>query len=423
MLFRALERVFVFLLLLSSMNVVIAMTPDRQQQSRSQMLSGDVDVASVIVEGAVYTLGAILVWTRWRRVLRAARQVWPLLLLVGIAFLSTTWSIQPMITFRRSLSLFISTAIAIYLGERYSIKEFARLLAEVLCFVIAAVLALYFVAPDFVIDHSYGGAWKGLSSYKNTFGEHMALAIVALYFVRFHRFRWTRYLFLFSAVVLLVLSHSATALVCCIVAVAAIPLWRFWRGGQSSPIYLVPAIVFCTAVVWGMVNPGPILQALGRDATLTGRTRLWAVLIEEIGKRPLLGYGYASFWSVVTGNLLNVWARAGWMAPIADNGYIDLVLSLGLFGATAFFFVFIGSFRNAIHYFKYTREAIGVWPVTYLCLFALNSICESELLARGNLPFIVFATITTSLALSKATAQSNAKRVPLDEAEVIATAA
>src|SRR6185369_7966163 len=153
MLFRALERLFVFLLLLSSMNVMIAVTPGRQQ-FRSQMVSSEVDIASVAVEGIVYLLGAILVLTRWRRVLRAARLVWPLLLLVGLAFLSTMWSVQPEITLRRSLTLFVSTVIAIYLGERYSIKEFARLLAEVMCFVIVAVITLYFVAPDFVIDYS-----------------------------------------------------------------------------------------------------------------------------------------------------------------------------------------------------------------------------------------------------------------------------
>ena len=59
-----------------------------------------------------------------------------------LACISTTWSVQPTVTLRRSVSLLAATMIAIYIGERYSIKAFARLLAQTMCLMMMLVLAL-----------------------------------------------------------------------------------------------------------------------------------------------------------------------------------------------------------------------------------------------------------------------------------------
>ena len=73
---------------------------------------------------------------------------------------------------------------------------------------IVLVLLVYLVAPEYVIDYSaYGGAWRGLSTYKNTFGEHMAVAVLLLALVRFRRFFWLRYVFLLIAAGFLFLSR------------------------------------------------------------------------------------------------------------------------------------------------------------------------------------------------------------------------
>ena len=101
-----------------------------------------------------------------------------------------------------------------------------------------------------MIDHSaYGGAWKGLSADKNTFGEHMAVAVLLLALVRFRRFYWVRYVFLLIAAGLLLLSRSATALVCGILGLAAVPLWRLMRGKQRLLAYLGLPLIFFLGVL------------------------------------------------------------------------------------------------------------------------------------------------------------------------------
>lgn len=398
---RVLEQLFVFLLLLSSMNVITALTPSSREQTEIKVASADVDMSSVAIEGGLYAFGGILALMRWRRVLRAARTAWPLLALAALACLSTAWSVQPIVTVRRSLWLMAATTIAIYIGERYSIEAFARLLAKTLCLMMMLVLVLYAVAPEYVVDHSaYGGAWKGLSAYKNTFGEHMAVAVLLLVLVRFRRFDWVRYPFLLIAAGLLLLSRSATALVCGVLSLAAIPLWRLIRSGQRLLAYPLTALVFSLGIYCILAFPETFFQVLERDATLTGRTRLWAMLLPAITDRPILGYGYAAFWAGLHAEVLDVWVGVQRLAPVADNGYLDLCLSLGAVGLFAFLFIFVRSFRRAIDFVRLEPGLIGLWPVTYLCIFAADNICESALLTRGTFPFLVFAILATTLAVN-----------------------
>jgi exopolysaccharide production protein ExoQ len=401
-LLSVLERVFVVLLLLSSMNVVTALSPSSREHTAVNVVSADVDMSSVLIDAAIYIYGALLMLKRWRQVVRAARTAWPLLALAGLACLSSVWSVDPMLTLRRSVLLLASTMIAIYIGERYSIKAFAHLLAQTVCLMIVLVLLVYLVAPGYVIDDSaYGGAWRGLSTYKNTFGEHMAVAVLLLVLVRFRRVPWLRYVFLLIAVGLLFLSHSATAVVCGVLSLAAIPLWRLLRGKQRLLVYLPVALIFFAGIYCILAYPEAIFQLLGRDTTLTGRTDLWSKLLPVIANRPVLGYGYAAFWAGLRPEVLSVWIGTGRrQIPIADNGYIDLCLSLGFLGVCAFLSIFVRSFRKAIDYARSEPGLIGLWPVTYLCIFAAENMCESALLTRGTFPFLVFAIVITSLAVN-----------------------
>lgn len=399
-LWSVLEQLFVFLLLLSSMNVITALTPSFKEQTELKVFSADVDMTSVAIEAGLYTFGTVLLLTRWQRVLRAARGVWPLLVLAILACMSTVWSVQPRVSLRRSVLLLAATIFAIYIGERYSIKAFAHLLARTLCVMMLLIVLFSLVAPEYVVDYSaYGGAWKGLSAYKNTFGEHMAVALLLLILVRFHRFPGTRYAFLLTAAGLLLLSHSVTATVCGILTLAAIPMWRLMRSEQRLLVCALVALIFILGMFCILTFPGPIFQVLGRDATLTGRTRLWTLLLPVIANHPLLGYGYSAFWAGLNPDVQSVWIGARRLVPVADNGYIDLCLSLGLVGVSLFLYVFVGAFRRAMEYIRSEPGFIGLWPITYLCIFAADNICESALLTRGTFPFLVFAILATSLAM------------------------
>jgi O-antigen ligase len=138
---------------------------------------------------------------------------------------------------------------------------------------------------------------------------------------------------------------------------------------------------------------------------------LWAILLPVIANRPILGYGYAAFWAGLKPEVLTVWIAAGRLVPVADNGYIDLALSLGAVGVCVLLYVFVQAFRRAIEYLKSEPGSIGLWPITYFCMFAVYNICESTLLTTGTFPFLVFAILATSVAVNQKRELASARTV------------
>jgi exopolysaccharide production protein ExoQ len=398
---RVFERLFVFVLILYSLNVATALCYPYLAEN-DPISIGEVHTPIAITQAALYVSAAILILTRWKRVLGAARAVWPIILLAGMAPLSVAWSVLPGVSWRRSIVFVGWTVTAVYLGERYTMEKLGRLIAQAISIMMVASIAFYFVAPQYVLDPSHPGAWKGLSAHKNFFGAHMAILIILLWLIRFRQLPWLRWVLLGMACLMLFLSQSSTAIVVCGLVIAAGPLWRFARmkNSQRLPAYIIGGGILVLAGYFLATNTTALLQTLGRDSTLTGRTKLWPLLVEAIEKRPFLGYGYDIFFEGLKGESLNVVIKSGWFAPEAHNGFLELALGLGLVGLAVFLCLFVQSFSRAIKYTRFDTTPVGFWPVTFFSFILLHNITESDLLTRSGFSFLIFTAISTSLALA-----------------------
>ena len=94
---------------------------------------------------------------------------------------------------------------------------------------------------------------------------------------------------------------------------------------------------------------GSMLQSLGRNSTLTGRTQIWAaVLAQRIN--PVLGTGFESFW--MGNRLQSVWSLSQVGIEEAHNGYLELYLNLGWVGLTLLGMLIVTGYRNALALFR-----------------------------------------------------------------------
>jgi exopolysaccharide production protein ExoQ len=401
--YRIIERIFVFVLLLSSMTVVDAlMRPAHTQGRDPDVISTSVPPLTVAIESGIYACGAFLVLMRWRRVVNAARTVWPLVALGLLAIVSTAWSDAPLLTVRRSVFLLGSTFIGIYLAERFSLEQLTRWLAQALCLLMMGSIFLYLVAPASAIDYTaYDGAWKGLTVHKNTFGGNMAIAVAVLLLVRFRHFRWLRYVFLLTAAILLLLSRSATSLVGCLLVVSMMPLWRLIRSHEKARRlgYAITMFATCAVIYFMWIDRGLLLRVLGRDFTLTGRTDLWHLVLSAIYAHPILGYGYGAFWSGMKGEVLNIYIASRWLPMSAHNGYLELLLSFGIVGVPLLLYFLARSLRTAKDYIGTNEDRLSLWPISYLVLFLFHNFFESHLLETRSLEFLILAMVVTSLAV------------------------
>jgi O-antigen ligase len=261
------------------------------------------------------------------------------LLFVLIVLLSATWSIHPDLTIRRGLAYVLTILIAAYLTLRFHLIDRMKVLSA--SFAISAIGSLLFVAafPEYGImqDGDLAGAWRGVFMHKNQFGPVMAVAVFTELFIlvaQHGRPRW-RLLLLGTYLGLVVLSHSATALLLSLAYLAGTGIYILWQRNKLIGVVAstMVALLILSALLVLWVNPGIALGAVGRDTTLTGRTALWSAVVGLIEQRLVLGWGYRAMFQSDDPSTALIDRVADWGAGSSHNGFLEITLELGLVGA------------------------------------------------------------------------------------------
>ncbi len=311
-------------------------------------------------------------------------------LLVLLAFASMQWSIDPSITQRRALAVAFTTLFGLYLASAFKGRGLAELLAGTFLVLALASLAVCVALPSFGVHSDINaGAWKGVWYEKNQMGAMMVYAALAGATAAAmnprRRWLWIGAVVLFAAMV--IMSRSKTALLMLLVVLGGVGAVNIMRRGPVSAVAVVwlgvTGLLVLGSVIW--LAPEVLLHALGKDASLTGRTEIWAAVLDWSAKKPLLGYGYGVFWSApsIPDNWID--KQLNWDVPNAHNGWLDLLAQLGWTGVTIFGTMFVLAALAAMGRLKSLRD--GGWAALYLAVFAIAIYSESFIMARNSLPW------------------------------------
>ena len=143
-----------------------------------------------------------------------------------------------------------------------------------------------------------------------------------------------------------------------------------------------------------------LIEGLGRDTTLTGRTDIWDLVI-HLQPNPLLGAGFETFW--LGDRLLKMWAAFPVFLPNqAHNGYLELYLNLGIVGLLLFVAVLAMAYYTVrtkvlspptiaedAHY----EQTLAVLGVGFFVAYLLYNITEATFKPL-TLLFIMFLVVT-----------------------------
>lgn len=316
------------------------------------------------------------------------------------AFLSASWSISTSLTLVHWIALLGTGMVGLYIAMQFEPAEQLDQLAICLGTVAVASLIVGIMMPS--IGVAPGGAWQGVFFPKNSLGRMMALSTLCFLFLTFGR-RGKRWILLPMAALsagLLLLSQSATAIVVCAFMLALLPFRKLLALGNRL---LIPLIAFFSMfavplVVWVVSNSKTLLDILGRDNSLTGRLPLWAIILEEIASQPIFGFGYGAFWN--SGEADRIRDTIGWRAPNAHNGFLEVLLGLGLVGGT---FFLIGLLRNLVLAVRAARgaEPEESWPLFFLIFNLLYSLTESSLLTANFILTMLFVANSYSVVRAR----------------------
>jgi O-antigen ligase len=199
---------------------------------------------------------------------------------------------------------------------------------------------------------------------------------------------------------MVLLSDSATAVIALALTYASLPALRLASRRPAWGISVLGATILGFQYVNANFDRivGPLLSLLGRDPTLTGRTRIWEKTIEAIGERSLTGYGHSAFWgnaSVVAEMKREIW----WAPPTAHNGYLDLLLSVGMVGFVLFAVSVFMTLRYSLKYANRRGGWLSLFPAAYVVFLLVYNSSESITGVQPNIMWILYVVISVSVVL------------------------
>ena len=378
-------------------------------------------LGTVILPAAAYGCALLLIRSRAREVFALAREFKLLTILALAAIVSFAWSQDPAHSLLMGTCYLIDTLFAFYLVARFEPDELMRLLERLLLLLCVISVVMVFAFPQYgrsQLDARNPDAWAGIFSSRSAACrayEYLLAASLVLW--RKHRTA-QRAITMLLALLMMANGHVVTTMLMLALFAAYLGVRHLsHRLTKRTSFALLLFVVAATAAASASIYcfSSVVLGALGRDPTLTGRTEIWAVLLESVRKRPLLGYGFCAFWQGLNGESGAVIHRFHWTFGYAHNGYLEICLQLGLAGLAIFLATLAKALRDAWVCTRMDPSGRYDWYVGIVLLMLIQNVDDCTVLWPRDLLSILYIVACCAVALgARSLTQNNSHlREPL----------
>ncbi|MBC6429493.1 O-antigen ligase family protein [Nostoc sp. HG1] len=324
-------------------------------------------------------------------------------LLLAVVIFSLLWSedLNSSLIYIKGLIRIYFTAI--YLAIRYPLREQMRLIAWALG--AAALLSMIFSAfiPGYIHKSpELLDMWSGIYGHKNELGYMMSWSAgVFLHLVlSSSRYRWLMWALCGLSICLIILSRSTTSLAILLTMILLLPFYQSFKKTNYKLQVIMITSALMLLIIFSMLlsnNAETVVGTSGKDLTLSGRSDLWELVMSKVLERPWLGYGYSGFWTSNAAS--NLRATYDW-ASNAHNGFLELLLELGLLGFLTFTAGFIRFFVMALtRIVSVAKKPEDYWPMQILVIIVIVNFSEARLLTP-SWNWLMYVTTSLSLTLS-----------------------
>ncbi len=292
-------------------------------------------------------------------------------------FISIAWSDFPFIAFKRWLKILGHPIMVLIVLTEPDPKEALVRLMKRCAYVIVPVSILFIkYYPELGRGFSpWGGATNnGIAADKNMLGA--GCLILGYFFFWYllqtwqsNRSTWRRNELRLIAGFLLGIwwlfshAHSATSFTCLIIGMLVVVFVGIRSVNKNFVgTYMLAALVLLVVAELTVGISGRMSENLGRGSELSGRTLLWARLL-DMDTNPILGTGFESFW---LGEKPEQWLKGlfFFIPNEAHNGYLETYLTLGLVGVFLMVGLFVATFfkirLDLFQNFEWGRYRLGL---------------------------------------------------------------
>lgn len=326
-----------------------------------------------------------------------------LLAMLAVAVASMFWSVNPDQTTRRCFALVCTTLGGVALAARFRWPQLAEVVGAAFAVLIIASFVVCLAVPSIgVMTELFPGAWRGLWREKNGLGGNMAFGFCVLSAAALLNPQRARLWWIFAglAMVLVLMSTSKTSLVSLILGMGAIGFVLIVRrgpaAGAAATWVAVTGVILLAAFI--LFAADTFFAILGKDATLTGRTKIWAAVMRQIEEQPWLGFGYSAVWGDTSGWGPYAWIskNAGFDAQHAHNSWLEQWLGMGLLGLIAWGLFYLQTMTLAVIAVFRDRGALLAFP--FLVVYSLVALTESIAAVYNDFRWVLFVAFAAKLA-------------------------
>lgn len=302
---------------------------------------------------------------------------------------SIGWSILPLESLSATGAVLAVILAALAIGRKHEVRVavigiwlglYAGLIASL-------GVALLMPAVGLVGEVYNFGALRGIYEHRNQLGYVATLTIALQVSLAFAERRWRGamgFVLALPVAICLIGSASSTALALSIAAIVTGTgigvIRRLPPRGR-----VVPAVALAACGAGGVVAVfllfDTVTAALGRDATLTGRTTIWPWVIEIVRMRPWWGWGWGAVWADQSEPQRWISDNLVWRVYHAHNSYLDVLVQVGIFGLLAFGWLClraIGRCWSVMRLFRDSERSYLWASIILILLMLVYSIVETR---------------------------------------------
>jgi len=392
------------------------------------LMGGDAIRYAIGWLGWALALGVLLISTLiqffrsdWRTAI--GRVPWPLSALLGLMLVGSLWSNYQLVSLGAALVQLATTSFALFLASSFTWREILRVVSGTLRGIMfsSVIFELYAALivrgpiepffPNYSGDHPPAVAFywtqgnlfsndriQGIVGNSNMLA-YMAMIAVVVFAIEVAANTTSRLVSVLSflaAIPMLVLSRSASIgfALAAIVAAAIVSIAAEGKDRDTRHrYYRVAWGVIGTAALLVLTYRAEIFSLIGKSPDMTGRTKIWKIVLHLIDQRPLQGWGWSSYW-------------VPWVEPYkglvvinhvpyyqAHNAFLDVWMQLGIFGLGLFLLLigltFVRLWRLAVRH----TSPLYLWPILVFVGIVTQNLTESRILVEIGWVLLVLFSV------------------------------
>ncbi len=352
--------------------------------------------------------------------------------LLGLMVLSIVWSFYPGASAIGVLLSLATAFVGIVMAHTLTLENMLRALSVALRFIIGLSLAFeLFVAavlqrpilPLWVsweepfpkaVDWSRnllfeGGRIQGIVGNANllAFAALLAAIVFAIQLAERRVGAVAGWGWLGAALLTLALTRSSTVLVAGLAALVALAILlvarRLTARGRLT-LYGLTVVALAGVIAAAIVFRDTLLALVGRSEDLTGRLDIWATVIDLAAQRPVLGWGWVSYWVPWVEPFNELVVINGVTYLQAHNAWLDVLMQLGWVGLVIFAILVVTTATRVLSWSvdaplgdAPASPALRLLPALLLTVLIVHSLAESRLLVEAGFALLVWLAVASRL--------------------------